>query len=72
MGLLYLQDSNIEDAYDCFRDALKINGKYVPSMIECATILSTNKPQDAIKIFKKVLKSEPKNQTALGRLAKIY
>lgn len=57
MGLLYLQDSNIEQAYDCFREALGINNKYIPSMIECATILSINKPKDAIRIFKRVLKS---------------
>ena len=72
MGLLYLMNSDVEAAYNCFREALKINPKYIPSMVECATILSTSQPDESIKVFKKVLKSEPKNHASLGRLAKIY
>ena len=40
LGLLFLQDSNVNEAYQYFKAALSIKQDYVPSLIEVATIIS--------------------------------
>lgn len=52
IGLLYLQDSNVTQAYHFFKAALIIQPNHVPSLIEIATILSDVKSQEAIIILK--------------------
>lgn len=51
IGLLYLQKQEIQAAYGCFKDALRINPKYVPALVESASILSIDSPQAAVKVF---------------------
>jgi tetratricopeptide (TPR) repeat protein len=51
IGLLHLQKQEIQLAYGCFKESLKINPYYVPSLVESASILSTDNPEAAIKVF---------------------
>lgn len=55
IGLLYLQKQEVATAYASFREALRINPKYVPALIESASILSTDSSEAAVRIFEKAL-----------------
>jgi tetratricopeptide (TPR) repeat protein len=72
LGILYLQDSNLTEAFNHFKAALAIQPDYLPSLIEVATIISEISPKQSISILKKVLEIEPYNRKALARLGKIY
>jgi tetratricopeptide (TPR) repeat protein len=51
IGLLYLQKQEIQTAYTSFKEALRINPRYVPALVESASILSTDSPEAAVRIF---------------------
>ena len=40
IGLLYLNDSNVSEAYRYFHKALECEPNHIPSLIELATIIS--------------------------------
>lgn len=72
LGILYLESSNLKEAFKCFKSALAMKPDYVPSLIEVASIISQVHPQEAIAILTKVLQLSPGNRKALARLGKIY
>ena len=51
IGILFLSDSNIVEAFKYFKGALMIKNNHVPSLIEIGTILSELKPKEAISIL---------------------
>lgn len=42
LGILYLESSNLKEAFNCFKEALALKADYVPSLIEIASIVSEN------------------------------
>jgi Tfp pilus assembly protein PilF len=51
LGILYLQDSNLTEAFNHFKAALSIKPDYLPSLIEVATIISEISPKQSISIL---------------------
>jgi hypothetical protein len=49
--VLYLQDSNLTEAFNHFKAALSIKADYLPSLIEVATIISEISPKQSISIL---------------------
>jgi tetratricopeptide (TPR) repeat protein len=52
LGILYLEDSNLTEAFNFFKAALNIKPDHVPSLIEVATIISDISPKQSISILK--------------------
>jgi hypothetical protein len=48
MGILYLEDSNLGEAYNAFKAALTLKPDYIPSLIEVASIVSDISSKQAI------------------------
>lgn len=44
IGLLYLNDSNVREAFRYFQKAIEVQANHTPSLIEIATILSETNP----------------------------
>ena len=51
IGLLYLNDSNVEEAFKFFQKAIEVDPSHTPSLVELATIVSEVNPEEAIKIL---------------------
>lgn len=52
LGVLYMEASNLKEAFICFKAALVIKPDYVPSLIEVASIISESHPKDAIIVLR--------------------
>jgi tetratricopeptide (TPR) repeat protein len=52
LGVLYLEASNLKQAFFCFKAALNLQPDYLPSLIEVASIISEPHPKQAIAILK--------------------
>ena len=55
VGLLYLNDSNVSEAFRYFHKAIECDPNHHPSLIELATIISETKPHQAIDILKYII-----------------
>ena len=73
MGLTYLNLSDNKEALNSFNQAVDIQPEYTLSLNSLAEVLHLNgKTNEAIEIFKKIIKIKPDFDKAYFNLANIY
>ncbi len=73
LGLIYLSNKNHANALEHFKQALRIDGSDVSTLLNIAAVYSAeDRPQDAINTYLQVLNSSPDNAEAHFGLGQVY